>query len=108
MSIVNCSMGTIQRSASSFLLDLLEIFANAHLDENRSMIISLRESASNLIHIENTKRLDKALAMVVTHIHAPYINPSTIKYMIYFIVQSLFISHSEKYENIEKWNGQIK
>tara|TARA_Y100001968_G_scaffold124044_1_gene113038 strand:+ start:6867 stop:7475 length:609 start_codon:yes stop_codon:yes gene_type:complete len=108
MVIVPCSMGTLGRIASGFSLDLIERCADVHLKENRSLIISPRESPLNLIHIENIKRLLNAGALIVPPIPAWYTNPQTIEDIIDFIVVRLFDSLGEDLNYIKRWDGPNK
>ena len=108
MVIVPCSMGTLGRIASGFLLDLIERCADVHLQENRPLIISPRESPLNLIHIDNIKRLATAGAKIVPPIPAWYTNPQTIEDIIDFIVVRLFDSLGEDLNYIKRWDGPNK
>ncbi len=108
MVIVPCSMGTLGRIASGFSLDLIERCADVHLKENRTLIISPRESPFNLIHIENLKRLALAGALIVPPIPAWYTNPTSVDDIIDFIVVRLLDTLGEDLDNIKRWAGPKK
>ncbi len=108
MVIVPCSMGTLGRIASGFSLDLIERCADVHLKENRTLVISPRESPLNLIHIDNIKRLATAGALIVPPIPAWYTKPQTIEDIIDFIVVRLLDSLGEDFNYIKRWEGPNK
>tara|TARA_Y100001968_G_C19129480_1_gene605957 strand:- start:46 stop:654 length:609 start_codon:yes stop_codon:yes gene_type:complete len=106
--IVTCSIEILRRIASSFLLNLIERCADFHLNENRPLIISTRESPLNLIHIENINRLAKADALIVPSIPSSFTNPKTIEDIIDFIAVRLFNSLGEHIYKIKRWFSSKK
>ena len=108
MVIFPCSMETLGRIASCFSLDLIERFADLHLNKNRPLIISPRESSFNLIHIENLKRLSLSGALIGPKITPWHTNPKTVEDIIDFIVVRVFDSLGVALENIKRWVGPNK
>lgn len=78
MIVVPCSAGALGAIASGIANDLLSRAADVCLKERRPLILCLRETPLNRIHLENMLRLHDAGARVVPAMPAFYYAPKTI------------------------------
>jgi 4-hydroxy-3-polyprenylbenzoate decarboxylase len=78
MAVVPCSAGAMGAIASGIASDLLTRAADVCLKERRPLILCLRETPLNRIHIENMLRVHDAGATVMPAMPAFYYGPANI------------------------------
>jgi flavin prenyltransferase len=81
MIIIPCSMGTLARIANGIASQLIERAADVCLKEKRPLLLCVRETPLNKIHIRNLYRAADAGATVFPLIPAYYFRPATLDAM---------------------------
>src|SRR6202171_4118861 len=76
MIVMPCSMGTLARIASGIASQLIERAADVCLKEKRPLVLCVRETPLNKIHIRNLYRAADAGATVFPLIPAFYFRPT--------------------------------
>jgi 4-hydroxy-3-polyprenylbenzoate decarboxylase len=78
MVVIPCSMGTLARIANGIAAQLIERAADVCLKERRPLVLCVRESPLNKIHIRNMYRAADAGATVFPLIPAFYFRPTSL------------------------------
>jgi 4-hydroxy-3-polyprenylbenzoate decarboxylase len=78
MVVIPCSMGTLARIANGIASRLIERAADVCLKEKRSLVLCVRETPLNKIHIRNMYRAADAGATIFPLIPAFYYRPASL------------------------------
>jgi flavin prenyltransferase len=81
MIVIPCSMGTLARIANGIASQLIERAADVCLKEKRPLVLCVRETPLNKIHIRNMYRAADAGATIYPLIPAFYYRPATLEDM---------------------------
>jgi 4-hydroxy-3-polyprenylbenzoate decarboxylase len=81
MIVIPCSMGTLARIANGIASQLIERAADVCLKQNRPLVLCVRETPLNKIHIRNLYRAADAGATVFPLIPAYYYRPASLDAM---------------------------
>lgn len=103
--ICPCSMGTLGRIASGVSNDLITRAADVMLKERKKLIVLLRESPYNLIHINNMKTVTEAGGIIVPASPSFYHKPESIEALITPLVERILIMAGLDIETYS-WQGR--
>ena len=105
MAVIPCSAGALGAIASGTSDDLLTRAADVCLKERRRLVLCLRETPLNRIHLENMLRVDAAGAVVMPATPAFYYEPATIGNLVdqyvYRVLAQLGLPQEKQYH----WQG---
>jgi flavin prenyltransferase len=105
MVVIPCSAGALGAIASGSANDLLTRAADVCLKERRPLLLCLRETPLNRIHLENMLRVHDAGATVMPAMPAYYYGPKTIDDTIqqfaYRVLAQLGLPQPKQY----RWKG---
>src|SRR5438128_11844047 len=105
MVVIPCSMGTLARIANGIASQLIERAADVYLKEKRPLVLCVRETPLNKIHIRNLYRAADAGATVFPLIPAFYFRPTSLDAMAsefaYRVLAHVGLSQSHAF----RWKG---
>jgi flavin prenyltransferase len=108
MVVIPCSAGALGSITAGAAGDLLTRAADVCLKERRPLVLCLRETPLNRIHLENMLRAHDAGATVMPAMPAFYYEPKTIAEMVeqfaYRVLAQLSLPHEKQY----RWRGGAK
>jgi flavin prenyltransferase len=81
MVVIPCSVGTLARIANGLAAQLIERAADVTLKEKRPLVLCVRETPLNKIHIRNMYRAADAGATIFPLIPAFYYHPASLDEM---------------------------
>ena len=105
MIVCPCSMGTMARIASGISDDLVTRAADVILKERRKLILVIRDTPYNLIHIENMKRITEAGGMICPASPSYYSRPKSIEQLAETVVDRVLDLAGLKIEAY-RWSGK--
>lgn len=106
MIVVPCSMGTLAAIASGVSDDLVSRSADVMLKENRKLVLCVRDTPFNRIHLENMLRAQQAGAVIMPAIPAFYHHPQTIDDLVTQYIYRVLAQINLSQENMYRWTGQ--
>ena len=103
MVVVPCSMGTAGRIASGVSNDLVTRAADVCLKEGRKLILVVRETPLNLIHLRNLTALAEAGAVILPAAPAFYNRPKSIDDLAKFVVDRVMMQLGLSERLTDEW-----
>ncbi len=105
MIVIPCSVGTLARIANGIAAQLIERAADVTLKEKRPLVLCVRETPLNKIHIRNMYRAADAGATIFPLIPAFYYRPASLDEMArefaYRVLAHLGLPQSDAF----RWKG---
>jgi 4-hydroxy-3-polyprenylbenzoate decarboxylase len=106
MVVIPCSVGTLARIANGIASRLIERAADVSLKEKRPLILCVRETPLNKIHIRNMYRAADAGATVFPLIPAFYNHPATADDMAHEFANRVLAHIGLPQPDAYRWKGQ--
>ncbi len=106
MIVVPCSMGTLSAIANGIADDLVARAADVILKEGRKLVLCVRDTPFNRIHLENMLRAQQAGAVIMPAIPAFYHHPKTIDDLVTQYVCRVLAQIGLPQEQMYRWTGQ--
>lgn len=104
MIVCPCSMGTLGRIANGISDDLITRAADVILKEKRKLILNIRETPYNLIHLKNMESLVLAGGIICPASPSFYGNPANIEELALTVVDRLLDLADFKISS-KRWNS---
>jgi flavin prenyltransferase len=105
MVVIPCSMGTLARIANGIASHLIERAADVCLKEKRPLVLCVRETPLNKIHIRNMYRAADAGATVFPLIPAFYNRPASLDVMAHEFVNRVLAHIGLPQPQAYRWKG---
>jgi len=105
MVVIPCSVGTLARIANGIASHLIERAADVCLKEKRPLVLCVRETPLNKIHIRNMYRAADAGATVFPLIPAFYNRPASLDGMAREFVNRVLAHIGLPQPNAYRWKG---
>ena len=105
MIVLPCSMGTLARIANGIASHLIERAADVCLKEKRPLVLCVRETPLNKIHIRNMYRAADAGATIFPLIPAYYFRPATLDQMAHEFACRVLAHVGLPQKDAYRWKG---
>lgn len=105
MVVIPCSVGTLARVANGIASHLIERAADVCLKEKRPLVLCVRETPLNKIHIRNMYRAADAGATIFPLIPAFYFRPATLEQMAHEFSNRVLAHLGLPQPAAYKWKG---
>jgi 4-hydroxy-3-polyprenylbenzoate decarboxylase len=106
MLVIPCSMGTLAAIANGTSDDLIARAADVMLKEGRKLVLCIRDTPFNRIHLENMLRAQQSGAVVMPVIPAFYDQPKTIDDMVTQYICRVLAQIGLPQERMYRWTGR--
>ena len=105
MVVIPCSVGTLGAIAGGISDDLVSRAADVVLKEGRKLVLCVRDTPFNHIHLENMLRAQQAGAVIMPMVPAFYHHPKTIDDLVTQYVCRVLAQIGLEQEKMYRWAG---
>jgi flavin prenyltransferase len=105
MIVIPCSMNTLGAIANGVSEDLVARAADVMLKENRKLILCVRDTPFNRVHLENMLCAQQAGAVIMPAVPAFYHHPKTIDDLVAQYVCRVLAQIGLPQEKMYRWTG---
>ena len=105
MLVIPCSMGTLAAIANGTSDDLIARAADVMLKEGRKLVLCVRDTPFNRIHLENMLRAQQAGAVIMPVVPAFYNHPKTIDDLVTQYTCRVLAQIGLPQERMYRWVG---
>jgi 4-hydroxy-3-polyprenylbenzoate decarboxylase len=105
MIVIPCTMGALSAIAAGTSDDLVGRAADVMLKEGRKLILCVRDTPFNRIHVENMLRAQQAGAVIMPVVPAFYFRPKSIDDIVTQFVCRVLAQAGLPQEKMYRWSG---
>ncbi len=105
MVVIPCTMGTLAAIATGLAKNLITRAADVMLKERRPLILVVRETPLNQIHLKNMLAAAEAGAIIYPAMPAFYHRPQTLEEVVDFFAARVADFLGLEVENLKRWRG---
>lgn len=105
MIVIPCTMGALASIAAGSSDDLIARAADVMLKEGRKLILCVRDTPFNRIHLENMLRAQQAGAVIMPAVPAFYFKPKSIDEIVTQYVCRVLAQAGLPQEQMYRWTG---
>ena len=105
MVVIPCSMGTLGAIANGIAGDLVARAADVALKEGHKLVLCVRDTPFNRIHLENMLRAQQAGAVIMPAVPAFYHHPKTIDDLVTQYVCRVLAQVGLPQDEMYRWTG---
>jgi flavin prenyltransferase len=105
MIVIPCSMGTLAAVANGISDDLVARAADVMLKESRKLVLCVRDTPFNRVHLENMLRAQLAGVVIMPAIPSFYHAPKTIDDLVTQYVCRVLAQVGLAQEKMYRWSG---
>lgn len=105
MIVIPCTMGTLASIANGLSDDLVARAADVMLKEGRKLILCVRDTPFNRVHLENMLRAQQAGAVIMPVVPAFYFRPKSIDDIVTQYVCRVLALSGLPQEKMYRWAG---
>ncbi|HUC54692.1 MAG TPA: UbiX family flavin prenyltransferase [Candidatus Cybelea sp.] len=105
MVVIPCSMGTLAAVANGISDDLVSRAADVMLKEGRKLVLGVRDTPFNRVHLENMLRAQQAGAVIMPAVPAFYHHPKTIDDLVTQYVCRVLAQMGLAQDKMYRWTG---
>jgi flavin prenyltransferase len=107
MVIIPCSMGTLGAIANGISDDLVARAADVMLKEGRKLVLCVRDTPLNRVHLENMLQAQQAGAVIMPAVPAFYHQPKTIDDLVTQYVCRVLAQMGLAQDKMYRWTGTL-
>ncbi len=107
MVVIPCSMGTLGAIANGISDDLVSRAADVMLKEGRRLVLCVRDTPFNRVHLENMLRAQQAGAVIMPAVPAFYHHPKTIDDLVTQYVCRVLAQIGLSQDKMYRWTGTL-
>ncbi len=105
MIVIPCTMGALAAVANGISDDLVARSADVMLKERRKLILCVRDTPFNRVHLENMLRAQQAGALIMPIVPSFYHKPKSIDDVVTQYVCRVLAQAGLAQENMYRWTG---